>query len=101
MATGRLLALLLLAGAAPLHAELATERYAPAQLRVGHDFLEQAHAAAARGDVRLAGRLAWQAGLDARLAWRMTESAELRADAAELGGAANMFIRHLASDGTQ
>jgi hypothetical protein len=95
----RWLPLLLLAGVASLHAEPATERYAPAQLRAGHDLLERARAAAARGDGGLAGRLAWQAGLDARLAWGMTESPQLRADAADLGGAAASLIHRLAAQG--
>lgn len=90
-----------LASAAAVAAEPAAARYAPAQLAVGHQLLERAQAAAASGDARLAGRLAWQAGLDARLAWRMTESDDLRAEAAELGGAARALIRHLAADGVR
>lgn len=92
-----LLFVLLAASSAALRAELPTERYAPAQLRMGNDLLEQAHAAAARGDAGLAGKLAWQASVDARLAWKMTESPALRADAAELGGAAASLIRGLAT----
>lgn len=88
-----LLALLLICP--PLGAELATERYAPAQLQVGQNMLERARAAAAVGEYARAGRLAWQAGLDARLTWQMTESPELRADAAELGAAAAELISHL------
>ena len=91
-----LLAPLVLAAAVPLRAEPATERYAPAQLRMGYDVLERARAAAARGETGLAGQLAWQASLDARLAWGMTESPLLRAEAAELGGSANALIRRLA-----
>ena len=93
----RFLALPLLAACVATHAGPATERYAPAQLGVGREFLERAQAAAAGGDARLAGKLAWQAGLDARLAWRMTESAVMRADAAELGGDAAELIRRLAT----
>jgi hypothetical protein len=89
-------ALLLVAAASATAAELATERYAPAQLAVASEFLERAREAAARGDSALAGKLAWQASLDARLAWGMTESEELRADAAEVGGAANELIEQLA-----
>lgn len=91
-----LLAPLLLGAAVPLRAEPATERYAPAQLRMGYDVLERARVAAARGETGLAGQLAWQASLDARLAWGMTESPLLRAEAAELGGSANALIRRLA-----
>lgn len=57
--------------------------------------LEQARAAAALGETARAGRLAWQASLDARLAWGMTESPQLRAEAAELGGKANALVKQL------
>lgn len=97
----RFLALPLLAACVASHAGPATGRYAPAQLDFGREFLERAHAAAARGDARLAGQLAWQAGLDARLAWRMSESPAVRADAAELGGEATALIRSLAEDGAR
>jgi hypothetical protein len=93
----RFAAAFLLAVAAPASkADPATERYAPAQLRVASDFLERARDAAARGDAALAARLAWQASFDARLAWGMTESPQLRADAAEVGGEANALIEELA-----
>jgi hypothetical protein len=93
----RLALVLALAAAAPASAaELATERYAPAQLSMANDFLERARAAAARGDAALAGKLAWQASLDARLAWGMTTSAHLRAEAAEVAGAANALVGRLA-----
>jgi len=91
------LALALLVVCAPSYAGPATERYASVQLNVGRELLERAHAAAARGEDRLAGKLAWQASLDARLAWRMSEAPSLRADAAELGGEASELIRRLAS----
>jgi hypothetical protein len=91
-----LLALLLLMPAAASHGERATERYAPAQLRVAQDLLQRAHAAAALGNFPRAGKLAWQANLDARLAWAMTESERLRADAARIGGAAADLIARLA-----
>jgi hypothetical protein len=85
---------LLLAAAA--HAELPTERYAPVQLGMAHDFLDKAREAASLGDRALAGKLAWQASLDARLAWGMTESEALRAEAAEVGGAARALIQRMA-----
>jgi hypothetical protein len=95
----RFAAALLLAAAAPTpNAELATERYAPVQLRVASDFLERARYAATRGDAALAARLAWQASFDARLAWGMTESPHLRAEAAEIGGEANALIEQLARE---
>lgn len=91
----RALALLLLLPAVCSAEELATERYAPAQIFVAQDLLQRARAAAARGDATRAGKLAWQASLDARLAWGMTESAELRADAARVGGEASALIADL------
>jgi hypothetical protein len=96
-----LLALLLLAPAAASHGELATERYAPTQLRVAQDLLDRARAAALLGNVSLAGKLAWQARLDARLAWGMSESPSLRADAAEISGAAAQLIARLAGRKSQ
>src|SRR5688572_13112708 len=98
---GRTLVVLVLAlgGSPAAYAELATERYAPAQIRMAQEVLEKAHAAAALGDLSRAGKLAWQASLDARLAWAMTESAVLRADAAEIGGAALKLNARLAGRG--
>jgi hypothetical protein len=96
-----ILAFLLLTGAAASHGERATERYAPAQLRVAQDLLERARAAAVLGDFSRAGRLAWQASLDARLAWAMTESERLRAEAARIGGAAADLSARLARRAAQ
>lgn len=81
----------------PAHAELATERYAPAQLRVAKELLERARATAALGDHALAARFAWQASLDARIAWAMTESAWLRNEAAQVGATARMLVTRLAA----
>ena len=91
----RALSLLLLLPAVCSAEELATERYAPAQISVAQDLLQRARAAAARGEAGRAGKLAWQASLDARLAWGMTDSAELRADAARVGGEASALIADL------
>ena len=75
-------------------AESPTERYAPVQLRVAQSFLEQARARAALGEMQHASTLAWQASFDARLAWGMSDSEELRAEAAELGGTASaLYLR--------
>lgn len=95
---GRTLVVLVLAlgGSPAAYAELPTERYAPAQIRMAQEVLEKARAAAALGDFSRAGKLAWQASLDARLAWAMTESAVLRADAAKIGGAALKLNARLA-----
>jgi hypothetical protein len=92
-----LLSLALLLAAPAARAEKPTERYAPTQLRVAHALLEHARAAAALGEIERAGTLARQASLDARLAWRMTESEHLRAEAAEVGGAASALITRLAA----
>ena len=91
-----LFALFLLTATLSALGEPATARYAPAQLRVAQDLLERARAAAALGEVGRAGKLAWQARLDARLAWGMSESPQLRADAAAVGGAASALIARLA-----
>jgi len=79
-------------------ADAATERYAPAQLLVAQRFLEHARAAAALGEPGKAGVLAWQASLDARLAWRMTESEHLRAEAVEVGDAARALAARLGGE---
>jgi hypothetical protein len=92
-----LLALSLLTAAPAALGEPATARYAPAQLRVAQDLLERARAAAALGEVGRAGKLAWQATLDARLAWGMSESPQMRAEAAAIGGAASALIARLAA----
>ena len=91
------LALVLLLAIPAAHADPATERYAPAQLRVASDLLAEARAAAARGDPRRAAQLAWQAGFDARLAWGMTESEHLRAEAVEVAGAASALVTRLSA----
>ena len=80
-----------------VHAELATERYAPAQLSMAQVMLERARARAALGEGARAAKLAWQARLDAALAWRMTESAQLRSDALSVRRAADALISRLAA----
>lgn len=82
--------------AAAAHAQAPTERYAPAQLGIARDFLEQARAAALRGDAERAGKLAWQAGLDARLAWRMSDSEHIRAEASRIAASAGLLVGRLA-----
>jgi hypothetical protein len=81
------------AGAEPL----GTERYAPAQLSVARDFLERARAAAALGEAARAGKLAWQANFDARLAWGMTKSEDLRAECVSVGREAAALIHRIAA----
>jgi hypothetical protein len=89
------LALVFLIAVPAAHADPATERYAPAQLSVAKHLLESARAYAALGEVGRAGKLARQATFDARLAWGMTESPYLRAEAAEVGGAASDLATRL------
>jgi Domain of unknown function (DUF4398) len=91
LALVRALSVLLLAAPA-VHADPATERYAPAQLNVARDLLEAARAYAALGELGKASRVAWQASFDARLAWGMTESEHLRAEAVEVGSAASALV---------
>ena len=67
-------------------------RYAGVQLEVAESFLRQARVAAARDDFGRAGRLAWQASIDARLTLGMTDSAPLRAQAAEVAREAAALI---------
>jgi hypothetical protein len=78
-------------------AEAPTERYAPAQLRVAQTLLEHARAAAALGELELAGELARQARFDAWLARDMTESEHLRAEAAEVRSAATILVKRLSA----
>ena len=60
-------ALMLLSIPLAVHAELATERYAPAQLSMAQAMLERAKARAALGEPARAAKFAWQARLDAAL----------------------------------
>ena len=65
-----------LAGAQSVNSE-----FAPGQLRHAEALLQQAQAAAEEGDYALARQLAAEAGLDARLAYGMSDSPFLRRDA--------------------
>jgi len=78
----------LLALPASALAERATERYAPTQIFVAHDFLERARAAAGLNDYAEANIYARQAELDARIAWGMTDEPALRAQAEQILGEA-------------
>ena len=77
------------------HGEAATARYAGTQLQVAQDFLQRARDAAQAGDRSLAGALAWQAALDARLAAGMTESADVLTGAARIANEANNLVHAL------
>ena len=74
-------------------AESATARYAPAQLEMAQQSLERAREAMLMGQGSLAGELAWQASVDARLAWAMSDSAAVRAPAAAIVGEASRLVR--------
>jgi hypothetical protein len=84
----------LLAQAAAL-AQDGAARYAGVQLEAAQSFLHRARAAAAREDRARAGRLAWQASIDARLALGMADSPHLRRDAAEVAREAAALIDDL------
>lgn len=91
-------ALFILALLVPLcgHAERATERYADVQLQVAQDFLQRARDAASTGQRSLAGALAWQAVIDARIARGMTESAEVRRSASVVASEAQRLVHGIA-----
>lgn len=65
-------------------AQQATAAFAPAQLRLAEAELQRAGEALSRRDYDRARELAALAGLDARIAYGMSDSAFLRRDAAEL-----------------
>jgi hypothetical protein len=85
---------LLLAQAAAL-AQDGAARYVGVQLEVAHSLLHQALAAAEREDHARAGRLAWQASIDARLAFAVADSPHLRRDAAQVAREAAALIASL------
>jgi hypothetical protein len=81
-------------------ADPAVAQFAGAQLGVAEAALEEARAALAANDYATARMLAAQAGLDARLAWGMSESASIRRAAAELNRRAERLRRQgLMSEG--
>lgn len=65
----------------PASAGSAVADLAPGQLRYAETLLQQAQDALSQGEYERARRLAAQAGLDARLAYRMSDSQFLRLDA--------------------
>ena len=75
------------------YAEPATARYAPVQLQVAHASLEAAQAAAALGETARAADFAWQAQVDARITWAMTEEPFIRRDAADVAQKAAQLMR--------
>ena len=79
------------------HGERATDRYADVQLGVAQEFLLRAREAAQAGQRSLAGALAWQATLDARIAVGMTESAAIRVGASAVASEAERLLHGIAS----
>jgi hypothetical protein len=74
-------------------ADNATARYAPAQLDMARQSLERAREALVMGQGSLAGTLASEASVDARLAWAMSDSWAVRAPAAAIAGEAERLVR--------
>jgi hypothetical protein len=91
-----LLAALIFAGAAVADDGRATARYAPAQLEMAHQSLERAREAALMGQLSLAGTLAWEASVDARLAWAMSDAPAIRGPAARVFHEASRLVRQMA-----
>jgi hypothetical protein len=93
--------LLLVAAVCSTRADPAVAQFAGAQLDMAQAQLDQARAALRTHDYATARRLAALAGLDARLAWGMTESDALRRLAIEVGREAERLrSRSLLSAGT-
>jgi hypothetical protein len=92
----RLLVALLLASAAATsaRAEAPVARFAPLQLQIARESMREARLRAATDPV-MAGNLARQAGLDARLAWGMSSSLPLRAAAAEVASDSAALLHQL------
>jgi hypothetical protein len=65
-------------------AQSATARFAPAQLRLAEAELQRAEEALSNHDYHRARELAALAGLDARIAYGMSDSQFLRRDAAQV-----------------
>ena len=78
-------------------AQSATERYAPAQLEMAQQSMQRAREALLMGEGWLAGRLAWQASVDARLAWAMSEAPAVRTPAAAIAAEAARLVRQAAA----
>jgi hypothetical protein len=78
------LTLLLLSACTGLRADPPAAQFAGAQLRMAEAALEMARAALQAHDYSRARQLASQAGLDAQLAWGMTESGAVRRAAVDI-----------------
>jgi hypothetical protein len=83
----------------PARAERPTERYAPMQLHVARQALEQARTLR-QSNTALAARFARGAQLDAHLAHRMTDSPSLQREAAGVADESARLARRLEQDGS-
>jgi len=90
---------LMLCAAGAARAERPTERYAPLQLQVARQALEQARALR-ESNTPLAERFARGAQLDAHLAHRMTDSASLQREAAGIADESARLARSLRAEGS-
>jgi hypothetical protein len=92
-------AVLLVSLIVPLTAagENATARYAPAQLEMAQQSMQRAREAMLMGQGPLAAQLAWEASVDARLAWAMSDAAAVRAPAAAIAAEAARLVRQAAA----
>ena len=77
-------------------AQSATARYAPDQLEMAQQSMQRAREALLMGEGSLAGQLAWEASVDARLAWAMSDAADVRAPAAAIAAEAERLVRQAA-----
>lgn len=77
-------------------AQSVVSEFAPGQLRHAEALLQQARQAAAQGDYERARQLAAQAGLDARLAYGMSDSPFLRRDATRVHRESSGLLQPLA-----
>ena len=93
------MAALALALLAPLAAAAdgATARYAPDQLEMAEQSMQRAREAMLMGQDSLAGQLAWEASVDARLAWAMSDAAAVRGPAAAIAAEAARLVRQAAT----
>jgi hypothetical protein len=77
-------------------AEGPTARYAPAQLDIAQQSMQGAREALLMGERALAARLAWQASVDARLAWGMSDSPSVHSAGAQVLSEARTLVHQSA-----
>lgn len=74
-----------------------TARFAPDQLEMAQESMQRAREAMLMGESSLAGQLAWEASVDARLAWGMSDAAAVRAPAAAIAAEAARLVQQAAA----